>query len=32
MNIVSLKNLEISNASKEETIYKNIKLNIFSEK
>lgn len=32
MNIVSLKNLEISNASKEETIDKNIKLNIFSEK
>lgn len=32
MSIVSLKNLEISNASKEETIDKNIKLNIFSEK
>lgn len=32
MNIVSLKNLEISNASKKETIDKNIKLNIFSEK
>lgn len=32
MNIVLLKNLEISNASTEETIDKIIKLNIFSEK